>query len=70
MTTNNGEWLTVKDAAKKSGYDQEHIRRLIRNGEIKGRKFSIVWMVSSTSLLEYIKTAQALGKKRGPKSEK
>lgn len=70
MTSDSGEWLTVKDAAEKSGYDQEHIRRLIRNGEITGRKFSIVWMVNSTSLLEYIKTAKALGKKRGPKSGK
>jgi excisionase family DNA binding protein len=69
MTTNDGEWLTVNEAADQSGYDPEHIRRLIRDGEIKARKFSIVWMVSRESLLEYVKRAQTWGKKRGRKAE-
>ena len=69
MTTNGGEWLTVNEAASQSGYDPEHIRRLIRDGEIKARKFSIVWMVSRESLLGYVKKAQTWGKKRGRKPE-
>jgi excisionase family DNA binding protein len=68
MATND-EWLTVNDAANLSGYDPEHIRRLIRENEIKARKFSIVWMVSRESLLEYVKKAQTWGKKRGRKPE-
>jgi len=52
-----------------SGYDPEHIRRLIRDGEIKARKFSIVWMVDRKSLEGYVKKAQTWGKKRGRKSE-
>ena len=69
MTTNGGEWLTVNEAAKLSGYNPEHIRRLIRDSEIKARKFSIVWMVNRESLLGYVKRAQAWGKKRGRKPE-
>jgi excisionase family DNA binding protein len=69
MPTNGGEWLTVNEAAEQSGYDPEHIRRLIRDSEIKARKFSIVWMVNRESLLEYVKKAQTWGKKRGRKSE-
>ena len=69
MATNSGEWLTVNEAAKLSGYDPEHIRRLIREDEIKARKFSIVWMVNRESLLEYVKKAQTWGKKRGRKPE-
>jgi excisionase family DNA binding protein len=69
MATNSDEWLTVKEAAKLSGYDPEHIRRLIREDEIKARKFSIVWMVNRESLLEYVRKAQAWGKKRGRKPE-
>ena len=65
----NGEWLTVSEAAKLSGYDPEHIRRLVREGEIKAQKFSIVWMVHHESLLEYMKKAQTWGKKRGRKTE-
>ena len=69
MVTNGGEWLTVNEAASLSDYDPEHIRRLIRDGEIIARKFSIVWMVNRESLLEYVKKAQTWGKKRGRKPE-
>jgi excisionase family DNA binding protein len=50
------EWLTVNEAAELSGYHPEHIRRLIRQGEITAKKFSIVWMVSRESLLDYKKS--------------
>jgi excisionase family DNA binding protein len=70
MTTNGGEWLTVNEAAKLSGYDPEHIRRLVREGKIKARKFSIVWMVDRESLLAYTTKAQGMGEKRGRKPNK
>jgi excisionase family DNA binding protein len=69
MAMNSDEWLTVNEAAKLSGYDPEHIRRLIRDGEIKARKFSIVWVVNRDSLLNYLKKAQTWGKKRGRKTQ-
>ena len=69
MTTNGGEWLTVNEAAKLSGYNAEYIRELIRQGRIKARKFSIVWMVDRKSLEGYVKKAQAMGEKRGRKPE-
>ncbi len=52
------EWLTVNDAAKLSGYHPEHIRRLVRQGAITAKKFSIVWMVSRESLLSYVKSQE------------
>jgi excisionase family DNA binding protein len=54
------EWLTVNEAAELSGYHPEHIRRLIRQGEIMAKKFSIVWMVSRNSLLEYKKSQEKI----------
>ena len=66
----NGDWLTVNEAAKLSGYDPEYITRLIRQGEIKARKFSIVWQVNKESLSAYMAKAQAMGEKRGRKPEK
>jgi excisionase family DNA binding protein len=66
----NGEWLTVKEAAKLAGYNPEHITRLIRQGKVEARKFSIVWQVNRQSILEYLDKARTLGEKRGPKSEK
>jgi len=69
MATDN-DWLTVQEATKLSGYNADHLRELIRDGKITARKFSIVWMVSRTSLLEYVNRAQATGKKRGRKPKK
>ena len=47
------KWLTVNEAADLSGYHPEHVRRLIRQGSVTAKKFSIVWMVSRDSLLAY-----------------
>ena len=69
MTTNGGEWLTVNEAAKLSGYNPDYIRELIRQGKIKARKFSIVWMVDRKSLSAFLKKAQAMWEKRGRKPE-
>ena len=47
-------WISVEEAAKISGYHPEHIRRLIRGGKVKGRKFSIVWQVDRASFYAYL----------------
>jgi excisionase family DNA binding protein len=62
-----GDWLTVKEAAKLSGYHPEHLRELIREGIILARKFGPVWAVSRESLLAYVRKMQESGEKRGPK---
>ncbi len=63
-----GEWITVSQAAKLSGYNEEYIRRLLRDGTIVGRKFGIVWQVKHSSLNTYLKQAQGSEDKRhGPK---
>ena len=65
------EWLSVSEAAKLSGYHPEYIRRLIRDGEIVARKFSIVWQVRKTSLTAYVESAKSQADKRfTPKSKK
>jgi excisionase family DNA binding protein len=67
MATDSTDWLTVNEAAKLSGYNADHLRELIRDGKIKARKFSIVWMVDRESLLAYLSKQEKLGSKRGPK---
>jgi excisionase family DNA binding protein len=69
MATNNGEWLTVSEAAKLSGYHPETLRELMRDGKINARKVSIVWLVDRESLLAYMEKAKAMGEKRGPKPD-
>ena len=62
----NIEWLTVREAVKLSGYNPEHITRLIRQGKIEARKVSIVWLVSRDSFMAYIESQ----KKTSPKNSK
>jgi excisionase family DNA binding protein len=57
-----GEWLTVKEAAKSTGYNPEQIRRLAREGKVNCQKWGNAWMISRPSLVEYIETEG-----RGPK---
>jgi excisionase family DNA binding protein len=61
------DWLSTNEAAEISGYHPNHIRRLIRAGEINARKWGTALMISRQSLIEYMKKAETQGGKRGPK---
>ena len=63
------DWLTTMEAAQLSGYHRDHILRLIEAGKVKARKFATVWQVDRHSLIAYMKQAEKLGKKRGPKRQ-
>ncbi len=65
---NGDDWITTQEAAALSGYHPDHLRRLIRAGDIEGRKVSIVWLIKRRSLLDYMAQAEQSGdKRRGPK---
>ncbi len=65
---NGDDWITTQEAAELSGYHPEHLRRLIKQGDIVGRKVSIIWLIDRRSLLDYITQAKQSGdKRRGPK---
>ncbi len=71
MALNSGDWLTVNEAAKLSGYNPEYLRRLMRDQKIEYRKFSFIYLVNRESLLEYLKKAGSTQDKRySPKSKK
>jgi excisionase family DNA binding protein len=62
------EWITTKEAADLSGYHPDHLRRLIRAGDIRARKVSIIWLIDQRSLSDYMARAEQSGdKRRGPK---
>ena len=62
------DWITTKEAAVLSGYHENHLRRLIRAGEVRAKKFGIVWQISRSSLLNYLELAnKSPDKRRGPK---
>ena len=63
----DGDWLTVKDAAKLVNYHPERVRELIREGKVEAHKFGSVWAVNRGSLLQYVSKVHKGGEKRGPK---
>ena len=65
------EWITTKQAAELSGYHPVHLLRLLRAGNIKARKFGIVWQVERASLQAYIRAAEkSEDKRRGARKER
>ena len=65
------EWLSVDEAAAKSGYHANYIRRLIRAGEIKAEKKGLMWWVDPDSLAAFVSKMKALDDGRaGPKSDR
>ena len=63
------DWLPVEEAAQISGYHPNHIRRLVRAKAIRGQKWGkVAWMISRQSLLDYMKSSEAKGERRGPKT--
>lgn len=64
------ELITTTEACQISGYHVNHLRRIIRLGDIEARKFGNVWQVNKASLLEYLRLTETRGKRRGPKPRK
>lgn len=61
------DWLTTYEAVRLSGYELDYIRKLVRAKKIVGRKWGQSWQVSRSSLLEFLKTREKEGEKRGRK---
>jgi hypothetical protein len=61
------DWLTTYEAVRISGYELDYIRKLVRAKKIVGRKWGQSWQVSRASLLEFLKSKEQQGLKRGRK---
>ena len=57
MSKNSEKLITLKEAAKISGYAPDYIGQLIRKGKLPGRQIycNVQWMTSREAVLEYIK---------------
>ena len=58
---NLADYITSEDASESSGYHVNYIRRLLRQGKIKGRKFGNVWFIERVSFQEYLELVDQLG---------
>ena len=58
------DWISVKEAAEYTGYTTRHIRHLLINGLIEGRKFGRDWFTTKEDLDTYLATNPRPGPKK------
>lgn len=46
--------LTAKEVAERLGYTAQHVRRLLREGQLKGRKVGRDWVVSREAVEAFV----------------
>lgn len=53
----NNKHITLKEAAKLSGYAPDYLGQLIRNGKLKGEQvfLNTAWMTTEEAVLSYLK---------------
>ena len=60
-------YITVKSASEFSGYNQQYLRRLLRNGVFRTRKIGQIWLIDQRDFQDYFKEAnQTKDKRFGP----
>ena len=55
------EYVSVEEASQITGYSEQYIRRLLRQGKIKAEKKGAMWWVEMESLEAYKHEMDSLG---------
>ena len=58
---------TVAEAAERTGYNPDYLKRLIRNGKIEAEKFGPMYLIRTESLNAYIANLKPHDGRTGPK---
>jgi excisionase family DNA binding protein len=56
------DYMTTEDAAKRLGFHIDHIRRMLRGGDLEGLKLRREWLVSRKSVDKYLKATEGMDK--------
>jgi len=63
------DYITVKTASLFSGYNEQYLRRLLREGIFKTRKIGQLWLIEQADFDKYLQEATKSADKRfGPQS--
>lgn len=66
----NQDYITVKTASKYSGYNEQYLRKLLREGTFKTMKLGQLWLIDQSDFRKYLKEAFVSKDKRfGPHSD-
>lgn len=61
------DYITVKTASIYSGYSDQYIRRLLRNGFLKTKRIGQIWLIERSDFQKYLQDAmQSPDKRFGP----
>jgi len=61
------EYITVRTAAKISGYNQQYLRRLLRENILQSKRIGQLWLIDRDDFLKYLKHAKkSVDKRFGP----
>ncbi len=64
-----GEFLAVRSASEISGYNEQYIRRLLRNGIFKTKKIGQIWLIDYSEFVKYLSEAtRTIDKRFGPQT--
>lgn len=56
------DWLSISEAAMRSGYDKEYIRQMLRaGGKFEAVKKGSIWLIEPVSFDDYCRRMKELG---------
>ena len=62
-------YITVKIASKHSGYSEQYLRRILREGTLKTTRIGQLWLIDQIDFRKYLKDAiRSTDKRFGPHS--
>ena len=56
------DYVSTQEAANQLGYHIDHVRRMLRQGDLEGLKVGITWLVSKKSVNKYLKETEGKNK--------
>ena len=63
----SAEFITVRTASEISGYNQQYLRRLLRENILKSKRLGQLWLIERNGFVEYLNHAKQSNDKRfGP----
>jgi len=63
----SNDYITVRTAAEISGYNQQYLRRLLRDNTFRSRKLGQLWLIDRDQFIEYVFNARkSRDKRKGP----
>ena len=64
----SNDYITVRTAAEISGYNQQYLRRLLRDNAFRSKRLGQLWLIDRKEFTEYLHNVERSKDKRfGPK---